>query len=77
MQGLRPLFGQVTAMNYSICLLDAGGHTQRTESAPFDDDVSALAQARTEVSGSPIVELWKGERLLARLFRDPPKGPVQ
>lgn len=59
-------------MNYSICLLDAGGRTQRTEFGPFDDDGAALAQARTEVSGAPIVEVWSENRLIARLYRDPP-----
>jgi hypothetical protein len=59
-------------MNYSICLLDAGGRTQRTSFGPFVDDAAALAQARTQVPGTPIVEVWKDYRLLARLFREPP-----
>jgi hypothetical protein len=63
-------------MNYSICLLDADGRTQRTDYGPFDDDAAALTQARTEVSASPIVEVWKEYRLVARLFRDPPKVQV-
>ncbi|ANP45809.1 hypothetical protein ATE48_07670 [Candidatus Viadribacter manganicus] len=59
-------------MNYSICLLGAGGCTQRTSFGPFEDDAAALAQARTHVCGSPIVEVWKDYQLGARLFRDPP-----
>lgn len=59
-------------MNYSIRLLDAGGRTQRTSFGPFDDDAAALAQARTQVAGSAIVEVWKDYSLVARLFREPP-----
>jgi hypothetical protein len=61
-------------MNYSICLLDAGGRTQHTAFGPFDDDAAALAQARTQVAGSPIVEVWKNDQLVARLFREPPSN---
>lgn len=64
-------------MHYSICLLDAGGRTQRTTYGPFDDDTAALAQARTEVAISPIVEIWKDYRLIARLYREPPAEVMQ
>jgi len=60
-------------MSYSICLLDAGGRTQHTAFAPYQDDAAALARARAQVVDSAIVELWKGDHLLARLFRDPPR----
>lgn len=63
-------------MNYSICLLDAGGRTQHTSFGPFDDDAAALAQARTQVAGSPIVEVWKDYQLVARLFREPPPAEI-
>lgn len=59
-------------MNYSICLLDAGGRTQRTDFRSFDNDAAALIQARAEVPGSAITEVWSDFRLVARLFRDPP-----
>ena len=59
-------------MDYSISLLDAGGRTQRTASGSYTDDDAALAQARTEVAASPIVEVWKDDRLVARLFRELP-----
>lgn len=59
-------------MNYSICLLDKGGRTRRTAYGPYDDDAAALAHAHTEIPGSAMVEVWKEEHLLARLFRDPP-----
>lgn len=65
------MLGQAMTMNYSICLLDAGGRTQRTEFGLFDDDAAALIQARSEVEASPIVEVWKDNRLVARLYRDP------
>jgi hypothetical protein len=58
-------------MNYSICLLDAGGRTLRTELSAYSDDAAALVRARTEVVTSPIVEVWKGELLLTRLLRQP------
>jgi hypothetical protein len=61
-------------MNYSICLLDKGGCTQRTQFGPYEDDAAALVQARKDVDSSPIVEVWRGEQLVARLFRDPQRG---
>jgi len=64
-------------MNYSICLLDIGGRTQRTTYGPFDDDIAALVQARVEVAVSPIVEIWKNDRLVARLYREPPSEVIQ
>ncbi|MES1199943.1 MAG: hypothetical protein ABUS57_00645 [Pseudomonadota bacterium] len=57
-------------MNYSICFLDEGGRTRRTQFSPFHDDVAALAEARAELANTPIVEVWKDDLLLARLFRD-------
>lgn len=61
-------------MNYSICMLDAGGRTQRTAFDPFDDDAAALRRARLELSKSDIVEVWKNDQLVARLFREPQTG---
>lgn len=61
-------------VNYSICLLDAGGITQRTTFDPYEDDAAALAAARALIASSPIVEVWKNELLLARLFREPQAG---
>ncbi len=57
-------------MNYSICLLDKAGLTQHTQFGPFEDDAAALRQARTEALTSAIVEVWKDNRLITRLYRD-------
>jgi hypothetical protein len=76
MQGPAPIARLGLKMNYSICLLDAGGRTKRTDFGPFDNDVAALAQARTEVADSPIVEVWKDDRLVARFYRDPEPSEV-
>lgn len=77
MQGPEPIAVSVLRMNYSICLLDTGGRTQRTTYGPFDSDTAALAQARTEVAISPIVEIWNNERLVARLYREPTSEVIQ
>jgi hypothetical protein len=58
-------------MNYSICSLDEGGRTQHTQFGPYDNDAAALAQARVDLAESAIVEVWKGDHLLERLFLDP------
>lgn len=63
-------------MNYSICQLDTSGRTLRTAFGPYDDDDAALAQANIDVSVSPIVEVWKDNLLVARLYQDP-EGAVQ
>lgn len=63
-------------MDYTIRLLDAAGRTRRTVFGPFDDDVAALAQARKAVPDNEIVEVWKDNNLLARLFREP-EGSAQ
>lgn len=61
-------------MNYSICYLDDGGRTQRSEVLPFDDDATALQYARNELHGAPLVEVWKNYLLVARLNRKPIVG---
>jgi len=57
-------------MNYSICSLDDLGRTLRSEVEAFDRDDDAVTYGRGAVPDNDIVEVWKGERLLARLFRD-------
>ena len=62
-------------MNYSICFLDDMGRALRSEFEAFDCDDAALAYARAGVPDNDIVEVWKGEGLLARLFRDQKNFP--
>ena len=76
-EGLCPLLGQAPIMNYSICMLDAGGRTQRTEFTPHDNDDAALEHARREIQTSPIVEVWKDGNLVERLFQEPLQVRVQ
>ena len=57
-------------MNYSICFLDDLGRTLRSEFDAFDSDDAAVTYGRAGVPDTDIVEVWKGEHLLARLFRD-------
>ncbi len=57
--------------NYSICYLDARGHTQSSEFLPFDDNGTAVGFARIGLIRSDIVEVWKDNDLVERLFRDP------
>ncbi|MEQ1812694.1 MAG: hypothetical protein ABL889_22395 [Terricaulis sp.] len=64
-------------MNYSICLLDSGGRTQHTHFGAFDNDGVALAQARSDLKTSSIVEVWKDELLLARLFQEAPAASAE
>ena len=55
-------------MNYSIKYKNAGGITARSEFLPFETDAAALDYGRDSSSGSAMVEVWKGELLLKRLF---------
>ena len=68
-----PVARLASTMNYSICLLDAGGRTKRTEFGPFDNDGAALDHARGEAAGSSILEVWNDGRLVERLFQQPPE----
>jgi hypothetical protein len=57
--------------NYSICYLDAGGRTQNSEFLPFEDNGVAIDFARIGLLRSAIVEVWKDNNLVSRLFREP------
>jgi len=59
-------------MNYSIRYLNERGITERSEFLPFDTDAAAAVHARADLHRHFIVEIWKGERLLTRTFRDSP-----
>jgi len=63
-------------MNYSVCFLDDLGRTLRSEFDPFENDNAAVTYGRAGLSGgNGFVEVWKGEHLLTRLFRDRAKLP--
>jgi hypothetical protein len=62
--------------NYSICYLDSGGRTQNSELLPFEDNRIAIDFARIGLVRSPIVEVWNGDDLVERLYRDPPAARV-
>lgn len=57
-------------MNYSIRYLNERGITERSEFLPFDTDAAAAAHARADLGRHFIVEIWKGETLFTRAFRD-------
>lgn len=57
-------------VNYSICMLDSAGRTLHSEFEPFASDQDAIARGRTELAASAIVEVWKAEHLVVRLFKD-------
>lgn len=60
-------------MNYSVKYLNASGITERSEFLPFDSDADANAHAQIELPRHFIVEVWKGDALVRRSFRDPPQ----
>ena len=62
--------------NYSISYLDAGGHTQNSELLPFEDNRTAVDFARIGLVRSAIVEVWKDNDLVERLYRNPPPARV-
>ena len=62
--------------NYSICYLDAEGRTQNSELLPFGDNRIAVDFARIGLLRSAIVEVWKDNDLVERLYRDPPAARV-
>jgi hypothetical protein len=59
-------------MNYSIRYLNERGITQRSEFLDFESDGEAANHARVELPRHFIVEIWKGDNLLTRTFRDAP-----
>ncbi len=57
-------------MNYSVRYLDKGGITERSEFLPFDSDAAANAHSKIGAPHHSIVEVWKGDNLVSRTFRD-------
>lgn len=60
-------------MDYSIRYLNERGITERSEFLPFETDTEAGEHAQGGKSRHFIVEIWKGDNLLTRTFRDAPK----
>lgn len=58
-------------MNYSVRYLDSVGKTTNSIFAPFETDVLAIAFARGKLPTSAIVEVWRDNRLISRLFKNP------
>jgi hypothetical protein len=57
-------------MNYSIRYQDDKGITERSEFLEFASDAAAADHAQIDRPRHFIVEIWKGENLLSRTFRD-------
>jgi hypothetical protein len=54
-------------MRYAIAYKNSAGHTQRSEFTHFENDKAALDHGRKGARDNAIVEVWKGDHLLARL----------
>lgn len=54
-------------MNYSIRYKDTHGITSRSEFLPFDSDGEAERYAAEGLARSPMIEVWHGDNLVARL----------
>jgi hypothetical protein len=59
-------------LSYSIRYLNEKGITERSEFLALESDTAATDYARVDLGRHFIVEVWKGEDLLSRTFRDSP-----
>lgn len=59
-------------MTYSIRYQNDDGITERSEFLAFDSDAAASDHAQLSSGRHFIVEIWKGDQLLSRIFRDVP-----
>src|SRR6185436_17967483 len=59
--------------NYSIGYLDSEGRTEGSQLLPFDDNKAAIDYARIGVVRNAVVEVWKDNDLVTRLYRDAPQ----
>lgn len=57
-------------MNYSIRYLNESGVTERSEFLAMESDAAAAHHAKLDLPRYFMVELWKGDDLLSRVFRD-------
>jgi hypothetical protein len=55
--------------NYSICYLTEQGLTNASELLPFEDNSAATAFARIGLVRNAIVEVWRENELVVRLFQ--------
>lgn len=58
----------VALLNYSIQYKNARGLTSRSEFLPFATDLEAIDHGRAGSGREAIVEVWKGDHLVVRLF---------
>jgi hypothetical protein len=63
-------------VNYSIQYKNARGITARSEVRPFETDADAMAHGREGSGRDAIVEVWKGDQLLVRLFGLDTRAPT-
>lgn len=63
-------------MKYSIQYKNAGGITARSEMLSFETDLEAMDHGRTGSGHNAIVEVWKNDQLLVRLFGVDTRGPT-
>jgi hypothetical protein len=54
-------------MKYSISYKNTAGITLRSECLTFGGDEEALAFAKNDLAATALIEVWKGDDLLARL----------
>jgi hypothetical protein len=54
-------------MHYAVCYRNGAGHIQRSEYTRFKTDADALSYGRRGCREAAVVEVWKGNDLLARL----------
>ncbi len=63
-------------MNYSIRYKNAGGVVARSELLPFANDLEAMDHGRAGSGRNAIIEGWKGDHLIVRLFGVDSRGPT-
>jgi hypothetical protein len=61
-------------MNYSIRYLNERGITERSEFLALTSDSEATDHAKIDPRQHFIVEVWKEDKLLSRIFRDVPSN---
>jgi hypothetical protein len=57
-------------LNYSIRYMNEKGITERSEFLALESDAAATNHALIDLRRHFIVEIWKGDDLLSRTFRD-------